>query len=378
MTVAYRILRYLGRRSILLAELARRAYPPASVIAALAAIWLAVPAATSNGWHEPFFRGILLAVIASVGWLIAALTDVAADTALRTFRMDVRDNLSARRVHTQITVIRRVAVAVIAVLTIGAMLVTFPQARAVGASVLASAGLAGIVAALAAQSMLGNVLAGLQLAFGNALRLDDVVVVEGEWGRVEEMTLGYVVVRIWDERRLILPSSYFTSTPFQNWTRTGASVLGTVEIDLDWSLPVEEMRREMRRILEGEADRLWDGRVCVLQVTDATGGMIRVRPLVSAANSSALWDLRCLVREKLVAWVQQQQPSARPRVRADLEPAGAGSAQLPPTDGESFVDGAGRAARTAREDGVEVADGAGASAGAESANSRPAPAQRTD
>ncbi|MFV2022294.1 mechanosensitive ion channel family protein [Micromonospora sp. LOL_023] len=322
-TVLYRVLRIVGRRSTLLTDISRRAYWPTLIIAALLAARFTIPVATTNGWHGPVLHLILLAVIGSGGWLVATLLGLAADTALRRFRLDVNDNLAARRAHTQITVIRRVAFAVVGVITVGAMLITFPGARAAGASVLASAGLVGVVAALAAQSTLGNIFAGLQLAFGDALRLDDVVVVEGEWGRIEEMTLGYVVVKIWDERRLILPSNYFTTTPFQNWTRTASSVLGTAEVDVDWSLPVEAMRRELRRIVESEAAApLWDGRVCGLQVTEATGGTIRTRALVSAANSSALWDLRCLVREQLVGWVQAQHPQSRPRVRAEVGAGG--------------------------------------------------------
>ena len=208
------------------------------------------------------------------------------------------DNRHARRVRTQVVLLRRLTIVVIVVLAVGVMLMTFPTVRGIGAGVLTSAGVVGVVAALAAQSLLGNVFAGLQLAFSDAVRLDDVVVVEGEWGRIEELTLSYVVVQIWDDRRLILPTSYFTSKPFQNWTRTEAAVLGTAEFDVDWSIPVQSMREELRRLVEGT--ELWDGRVCVLQVTDATGGTVKVRALVSAADAGSLWDLRCLVREHLV------------------------------------------------------------------------------
>jgi hypothetical protein len=218
--------------------------------------------------------------------------------------------------HTQVSVVRRVTVAVIAVIGVGAVLLTFPQARAAGASVLASAGIIGLVAALAAQTTLGNAIAGLQLAFGNALRLDDVVVVESEWGRIEEITLSYVVVRIWDDRRLILPSSYFTGTPFQNWTRNSSAVIGTVEFDVDWTVPVDEMRDAGRRFVEG-SDR-WDRRAYGLQITEATGGLVRARIMISAADSSALWDLRCLVREQMITWLQREHPSALPRQRAEL------------------------------------------------------------
>ena len=233
------------------------------------------------------------------------------------------DNLKRRRFRTQVVILRRVTVAAIVVLTLGVVLMTFPGIRALGASVLASAGLISVIAALAAQSTLGNVFAGLQLAFSDAVRVDDVVVVEGEWGRIEELTLTYVAVQIWDDRRLLLPTSYFTTKPFQSWTRTGSAVLGTAEFDVDWSTEVEPVRAELRAVCEGSA--LWDGRVCVLQVTDAVGGSIRLRALVSAADAAALWDLRCLVRERLVAWVWQHQPDSLPRVRADFtedSPAG--------------------------------------------------------
>jgi len=205
-------------------------------------------------------------------------------------------------------------------LTVGVMLMTFPGVRALGASLLASAGLISVIAAVAAQSTLGNLIAGLQLAFSDAVRIDDVVVVEGEWGRIEELTLTYVAVQIWDDRRLILPTSYFTTKPFQNWTRTGSAVLGTAEIDVDWSAPVEPMRAELRAVCEGT--ELWDGRVCVLQVTEATGGMIRLRALVSAHDAGSLWDLRCLVRERLVAWVFEHRQDSLPRLRADVAQGG--------------------------------------------------------
>ena len=220
------------------------------------------------------------------------------------------------------------------------MLMTFPAVRALGASVLASAGIISVIAALAAQSTLGNLFAGLQLAFSDAVRVDDVVVVEDEWGRIEELTLTYVAVQIWDDRRLILPTSYFTTKPFQNWTRTGSAVLGTAEIDVDWSAPVEPLRAELRAVCEGT--ELWDGRVCVLQVTDAIGGMIRLRALVSANDAGALWDLRCLVRERLVAWVWEHRrecAAAAARRRGDPPAPGDGPASPPGTPGRHRAPG---------------------------------------
>jgi small-conductance mechanosensitive channel len=241
---------------------------------------------------------------------------VAEDAALSRWRTDVTDNRRARRLHTQVVMIRRVTLVVVGILTLGVMLMTFPQARVIGTSLLASAGFAGIIAGLAAQSLLRNVFAGLQLAFSDAVRLGDVVVVEKEWGRIAEITLSYVVVHVWDDRRLIFPTSYFTQTPFQNWTRTESSLLGTVELDVDWALHVHEIREELRRALE--STDLWDGRVSVLQVTDATGTSVRLRALVSATDAGRLWDLRCFVREHLVGWVRDHHPRSLPRVRAEM------------------------------------------------------------
>ena len=307
----------LGRRSTLLNDLAGTAHKPFLATVTIFAVQQAV-----RGFAGPFpgragvLHALVLLVIAAIAWLVGALLLVLEDLALARWRVDVPDNMKARRVKTQVVMLRRVTVAGIVVLTVGVMLMTFPDVRALGASLLASAGLISVIAALAAQSTLGNLIAGLQLAFSDAVRIDDVVVVEGEWGRIEELTLTYVAVQIWDDRRLILPTSYFTTKPFQNWTRTGSAVLGTAEIDVDWSAPVEPMRAELRAVCEGT--ELWDGRVCVLQVTDAVGGMIRLRALVSAHDAGSLWDLRCLVRERLVAWVFEHQRDSLPRLRADL------------------------------------------------------------
>ncbi|MET8835229.1 mechanosensitive ion channel domain-containing protein [Micromonospora sp. NPDC004540] len=318
--VVHRVIRRLGRRSVLMTELTEHSHRSFQVAATVLAVQLAVRFTTlyavGRPWRQVLLHALVLALIAATAWLVASLLVVAEDTALARFRVDVPNNRHARRVRTQVVLLRRLTIAVIVVLTLGVMLMTFPAVRGIGAGVLTSAGVVGVVAALAAQSLLGNVFAGLQLAFSDAVRLDDVVVVEGEWGRIEELTLSYVVVQIWDDRRLILPTSYFTSTPFQNWTRTEAAVLGTAEFDLDWAIPVQAMREELRRLCEGT--ELWDGRVCVLQVTDATGGLVKVRALVSAADAGSLWDLRCLVREHLVAWVRDQRPTALPRLRAEV------------------------------------------------------------
>ncbi|WP_410814119.1 mechanosensitive ion channel family protein [Micromonospora sp. 067-2] len=326
--VVHRVTRRLGHRSLLMTELTDHSHRPFQVAATVLAVQFAARFSTTyaagESWRRLLLHLLLLGVIATTAWFVASLLVVVEDTALARFRIDVPDNRHARRVRTQVVMLRRLTIAVIVILSIGVMLMTFPSVRGIGAGVLTSAGVVGVVAALAAQSLLGNVFAGLQLAFSDAVRLDDVVVVEGEWGRIEELTLSYVVVQIWDDRRLILPTSYFTSKPFQNWTRTEAAVLGTAEFDVDWAVPVQAMREELRRLVEGT--ELWDGRVCVLQLTDATGGTVRVRALVSAADAGSLWDLRCLVREHLVAWIRDNRPTAMPRVRTEL---GDASSNLP-------------------------------------------------
>jgi hypothetical protein len=316
----HRVLLRAGRKSPVVTELAKRAHRPVQWVAALCAVYFAVRAAADEAsWRHAFLHADQIVVIGAVAWLVAALLVVAEDVALKRFRTDVPDNRTARRVHTQVVMIRRVTVAVVGVLAAAVMLMTFPQARLVGTSVLASAGFAGIVAGLAAQSLLRNLFAGLQLAFSDAVRLGDVVIVENEWGRVQEITLSYVVVCIWDDRRLILPTSYFTERPFENWTRTEAALLGAVMFDVDWWLPVPEMREELRRALE--STDLWDGRVSVLQVVEATGTAMQLRALVSAEDAPKLWDLRCFVREHLVGWLRDVHPGALPRVRAEMTSA---------------------------------------------------------
>jgi small-conductance mechanosensitive channel len=250
------------------------------------------------------------------GVLLASVLLFLEDLGLKRYRTDTRDNLTARRVRTQVLILRRLTVSVVVVIGLGAALLSFPGVRAVGASLLASAGLVSVVAALAAQSTLANVFAGIQLAFSDAIRIDDVVIVEQEWGWIEEITLSYVVVRLWDDRRMVLPSTYFTRTPFQNWTRHHSELLGAVELDVDWRVDVGAMRDELDRVLA--ATDLWDGRSKVLQVTDAVGGVVRVRVLVTAKDAGTLFDLRCLVRERLVTWVQRSDAAGLVRQRVEL------------------------------------------------------------
>ncbi|WP_250036902.1 mechanosensitive ion channel family protein [Paractinoplanes maris] len=315
--IVHWLLGRLGRTSDLAADLARTAHKPFLATLTLFAIQQGIRAAAGDfPGRAGVLHALIICFIAAFAWLVAAFVLVLEDAALARWRTDVPDNLKRRRFKTQVVMIRRLTVATIVVLTLGVVLMTFPGIRALGASVLASAGVVSVIAALAAQSTLGNVFAGLQLAFSDAVRVDDVVVVEGEWGRIEELTLTYVAVQIWDDRRLVLPTSYFTTKPFQNWTRQSSAVLGTAEVDVDWSTRIEPLRTELRAVCEGS--ELWDGRVCVLQVTEATGGMVRLRALVSASDAPSLWDLRCLVRERLVSFIWENQRDALPRYRADL------------------------------------------------------------
>jgi small-conductance mechanosensitive channel len=309
----------LAARSAALADLSRRGRRPLRLLLVLLAVTAVLDAAPGPGsWRDAVLRVAGLALIGSVAWLVAVAAFVVEDLALARYDVDVVDNRHARRVRTQVSLVRRLTVAVVAVLAVAGMLLTFPSARAAGTSILASAGVLSIVAGLAAQTSLANVIAGLQLAFTDAIRVDDVVVVEKEWGRIEEITLTYVVVHVWDDRRMVLPSTYFTTTPFQNWTRTESAVLGAVEIDVDWTVPFDAMRAELERLLAG--NELWDQRVQVLQVTDAIGSVVRVRALVSAKDGPTLFDLRCLVREGLVGWLQREHPNGLPKVRNEGAP----------------------------------------------------------
>jgi small-conductance mechanosensitive channel len=306
-----------GRRSLISAELAAHGHRPFQIFAALLTgrtVLQLSPVAFEGRDGVLHLLGIVLIVAGA--WLVGSVLLALEDVAEERFRVDVPDNRAARRIRTQVVMVRRITVAATVVVALGVSMMTFPEVRAIGASLLASAGVIGIVAALAAQSVLGNVIAGLQLAFSDAVRLDDVVVVEGEWARVEEITLSHVVLQIWDDRRLILPTSYFTTKPYQNWTRTKAEVLGTVDFDLDWMVDVARLRKELEEAVDVHPK--WDRRVCQLQVTGATDGVIRLRALVSAADAGALWDLRCGVREHIVSWVRDEQPSALPRTRAEI------------------------------------------------------------
>ncbi len=264
-------------------------------------------------------HGLGIVLIAAIGWLLISLLNVFSDVLIVRFPVDVQDNLRARRIQTQVSVLQRVMYVVIVFITIAIILMTFPTVRHLGESLFASAGIAALVAGLAARPTFSSLIAGLQIALTEPIRLDDVVIVEGEWGRIERITTTYVVVRIWDDRRLIVPLSKFIEEPFQNWTVKSSDLLGTVFIYADYTVPVEALRQELNRILR--TTNLWDQRVSGLQVTNASERTIELRALMSASDASKAWDLRCFVREKLIGFLQENYPDSLPRTRASLSPA---------------------------------------------------------
>ncbi len=290
---------------------------PARMVLVLLAIQLVLPLLVTEGSSPDVLRqAVSVALVMSVTWLVIGALSVILDVIKSQHPIDVRDNFEARRVHTQARVLVRTGKIVVGVVGLAAVLMTFPTARQLGASLLASAGIAGLALGLAARPTISNLIAGIQLALTQPIRLDDVVIVDGEWGRIEEIKATYVVVCIWDQRRLIVPLQYFIEHPFQNWTRRTADILGTIYIYTDYSVPVEAVRQELKSIVES-SDK-WDGKVCGVLVTNTTDRTVELRALVSAADSGKAWDLRCLVREKLIAFLQREYPHCLPRLRAEV------------------------------------------------------------
>jgi small-conductance mechanosensitive channel len=284
----------------------------------------------STASNQLFRQGASLVIIGAVGFFAFHFVSTVEQALLDQFRMDVKDNLEARKIYTQVKMLKKIAVVVIVLFTAASMLMVFDSVRRFGTSLLASAGVAGIIVGFAAQKSISTVLAGFQIAMTQPIRLDDVVIVENEWGRIEEITLTYVVVLIWDLRRLIVPINYFIEKPFQNWTRVSADLLGSVFLYVDYTVPLKAIRDELDRLLEQST--LWDRKVKVVQVTDARPTVMEVRVLVSAADAGKAWDLRCELREKLIDFLQQNYPQCLPRMRAEVvsnNDGGTGATGLP-------------------------------------------------
>ncbi len=259
---------------------------------------------------------IKLALIFVITWFVIRSINLSREVILRQYDISEKDNLKARKIYTQFRVLENIVIFIVILVAIAIALMTFDGIRRIGVSLFASAGVAGIIIGFAAQKLIASVLAGFQIALTQPIRIEDVVIVENEWGWIEEITLTYVVVRIWDKRRLIVPSTYFIENPFQNWTRVSADILGTVFIYTDYTVPVDELRKELTRILEGTD--LWDGQTNVLQVTNAKDHTLEIRALMSAVDSPTAWDLRVLVREKLISFLQLKYPGSLPKTRIEM------------------------------------------------------------
>ena len=265
-----------------------------------------------------WFRKIsTLLFILSMTWAMIVFLKIVKQIVIRNYDVGVADNLKARKVYTQFTILERIFIFIIILMAMGFALMSFQEIRELGISIFASAGVAGIIIGFSAQKFIGTILAGIQIAIAQPIKLDDVVIVEGEWGRIEEITLTYVVVAIWDKRRLIVPTPYFIDKPFQNWTKTSADILGTVFLYVDYDVPFDKLREELTRILENTD--LWDGKVNVLQVTDSKPTCVEVRALMSAKDSPTAWDLRVHVREKLIVYLQENHPQSIARTRLMIQ-----------------------------------------------------------
>jgi small-conductance mechanosensitive channel len=321
--------RGLGERQPFFRTALRATTGPTRLALVLIALAIALPATSLSADTQAYLgRLIALATICLLGWAAATVLHIAADLYLLRFRVDVADNLLARKHVTQIRVLVRVLDVVIALATIGFALMTFDAVRQFGVTLFASAGVAGIIAGLASRPVLSNFIAGVQIAVSQPIRIDDAVIVENEWGNVEEITFSYVVVRLWDWRRMVVPLSYFIEKPFQNWTRTGGELIGTVFLYVDPSAPVQIIREKLAEI--AAESKLWNGKVVNLQVSDCTETAMQLRALVSANTAPAVWDLRCEIREKIIEFLQREYPLALPRRRyeAVTEP-GAGAELVP-------------------------------------------------
>ncbi|MBN3789060.1 mechanosensitive ion channel domain-containing protein [Burkholderia sp. Ac-20353] len=315
--IGARIVKRIARPYPMMSVVLRYIDKPSLVTLALLALeFLWVQADDGMSFVRGMRAAAAVGTIVALTWLLVRLAAAVGEAIIQAHPVDTADNLQARSIHTKARVLSRTVMILIVIIGTGAALMTFPNVRQVGASLLASAGVAGLVAGIAARPVLGNLIAGLQIALTQPIRLDDVVVIQGEWGRIEEITGTYVSVRLWDQRRLVVPLQWFIENPFANWTRNSAEIIGTVFLSVDYRTPLAPLRDELARLVQGAPE--WDGRVQVLQVTDATERTMQLRALVSAADSSLCFDLRCRVREGLIAYIQAHYPQCLPRSRTEL------------------------------------------------------------
>ncbi|KYH00183.1 mechanosensitive ion channel family protein [Bradyrhizobium sp. DOA1] len=316
-----------GTRLPLLSVFIDRTAGPAQLALCLAAVALVLPLAPlSDAFRTPLTSLFVVAFIALIGWISIRIVDMSAARYLQNFR-DVTENFVARKHVTQVRVFKRVTDTIIVIITVSTALMTFDSVKQYGVSLFASAGAAGIIVGLAARPLLSNLIAGLQIAITQPIRIEDAVIIENEWGWIEDIAATYVVIRLWDWRRMVVPLSYFIEKPFQNWTRDTASLIGVIALHVDYRADVARIRRWLEGAVK--ESKLWDGEVVNLQVIDADARTIELRALVSARSAPQSWDLRCEMREKLIAFIRDEMPEALPRERAILIPSGDDAADLP-------------------------------------------------
>jgi len=314
--------RTFGTRIPLLSVFIERTSGPTQLALCLAAVALVLPLAPlDDAFRTPLTSLFVVAFIALIGWISIRIVDMSAARYLQNFR-DVTENFVARKHVTQVRVFKRVTDIIIVIITVSTALMTFDSVRQYGVSLFASAGAAGIIVGLAARPLLSNLIAGLQIAITQPIRIEDAVIIENEWGWVEDIAATYVVIRLWDWRRMVVPLSYFIEKPFQNWTRDTASLIGVIALHVDYRADVPRIRRWLEGAVK--ESKLWDGAVVNLQVIDADSRTIELRALVSARNAPQSWDLRCEMRERLIAFIRDEMPEALPRERAILIPQGGG------------------------------------------------------
>lgn len=321
--IVFWVLRRVARRKVALLgqSLVRHAQGPTRWIFPLLAVLVILPGLPFTPKVMDALQHITgLGLIAAAAWLVILCIEIFSDIITGRYRIDVSDNLTARRIQTQFKMLHRILVVLVIIVTLAIMLMTFPAIRHIGESVLASAGLASLIVGLAAKGTLSNLVAGVQIAFTQPFRIEDAVIVEGEWGWIEEIGTMYVVVRLWDWRRMVLPLSYFLDHPFQNWTYKSADLLAHCYIYTDYSVPVQVLRDELGRILKSTP--LWAGKVCVLQVSQLQNFTVQIRALMDARSAGDAWDIRCVVREKMIDFLSKNYPGSLPRYRADLDTGG--------------------------------------------------------
>jgi small-conductance mechanosensitive channel len=315
--LAFRVLRRVVKTETGLAEaLLRHTKSPSRLVFILIGLIAVLPnVAMTGNWENRLQHTGLILLIVLIGWTILLATNLYTERSVRRYRFDTDDNLAARKYVTQVRVLRRVFDIIVVILTTGAVLLTFEGVQQYGVSLFASAGAAGLVLGLAARPVLANVIAGIQIAITQPIRLDDVVIVEDEWGWIEEISATYVIIRLWDWRRMVVPLSYFIEKPFQNWTRETASIIGAVTWHLDYTVPVPLVRQKLEELVK--TSPYWDGNVVNLQVTETDRQTLTLRGLMSARTSPMAWDLRCEIREKMIDWLQAEFPDTLPRLRVD-------------------------------------------------------------